>query len=123
MEGYKQQTGVSLLGASLSLLKGMSMDSIQGHTITVIKWGNKDPDKPFMNYHAEIEIDGDLKLGDIVFTDTIRAYYESQYHLTSRLNRCVLHVALEDEFSNLRIRLQNGRAIPTVIMDTQERGI
>lgn len=91
------------------------MRSIQGNTINVLKWGNPNPEQPFINLHAEVEIDGRLKLGDIVFTETIRAYYKARYHNNSRLNRCVLHVAERDEFYNLRIRLQNGRAIPTMI--------
>ena len=91
------------------------MQSIQGNTINVLKWGNSNPEQPFINLHAEVKIDGRLTLGDIVFTETIRAYYKARYHLTSRLNRCVLHIAERDEFSNLRIRLQNGQAIPTVI--------
>lgn len=92
-----------------------SIQSIQGHEIRILKLGVKDESK-FINYHAELEINGRLMLGDIIFTETIREFYREKYHLASPLNRCILHVAFRDEFTNLRIRLNNGKTIPTVVM-------
>ena len=65
--------------------------------------------------HVELEIDGKLLVGDVVLTDTIRAWYDSKLHLNSGLNRCILHVARRDVWTNLRMRLQSGKAIDTVL--------
>lgn len=92
------------------------MLSIQGHAVNIIKSGLKDTETQHVSRHAEIEIDGKLHAGDVVFTETIKAFYDNQRHLDSRLNRCILHIATRDEFTNLRIRLQNGKTIPTLIM-------
>lgn len=91
------------------------MLSLHGHEIRFIKQGTVDPEQPHITRHAEIEINGKLHIGDVVYTDTIRDYYDKKYHLNSRLNRCVLHVAERDEFTNLRVRLQNGKPITTII--------
>lgn len=82
----------------------------------MLKWGLLDPELPVLNLHAEVEIDGRLCIGDVVFTDTIRDYYKAQMHLNSRFNRCIIHVSNTDESTNLRIRLRNGKPITTVII-------
>lgn len=92
------------------------MLSIHGHDINVRKAGLLDTEAGNIARHAEIEINGRLWIGDVIFTETIREWYETQSHLNSRLNRCILHVAARDEFSNLRVRLQNCKSIPTVIL-------
>lgn len=92
------------------------MLSIQGHAINVLKAGLLDTEAGNIARHAEIEINGRLCIGDVILTSTIKEFYNSAYHLTSRLNRCILHVARRDEFTNLRVRLQNCKSIPTVIL-------
>ena len=91
------------------------MLSIQGDNVTILKQGLSDPEHQHIKRHAEVEINGRLAIGDVVFTETIREYYKANHHLNSRLNRCILHVAARDEFTNLRVRLQNGKPLPTVI--------
>jgi len=92
------------------------MVSIHGHEITVLNHGISDHAIGVdIKRHAKIEINGKLEIGDVVFTETIREYYEMKFHLNSRLNRCILHVAARDEFTNLRVRLQNMKPITTVI--------
>ncbi|MDE0636193.1 MAG: DUF2851 family protein [Candidatus Poribacteria bacterium] len=93
------------------------MLSIQGHEVNILKAGLLDSENPNIARHAEIEIDGRLHVGDIIFSETIRSFYEAAHHLSSRLNRCILHVAACDEFTNLRVRLQNCKPIPTVIKE------
>ena len=91
------------------------MLSISGNEINVLEWGMLDVDVPQVNRNAEIEINGKLHKGDVVFSLTIRDYYEKNMHLNSRFNKCILHVAEKDEFTNLRIRTQSCKSIPTVI--------
>lgn len=91
------------------------MLSIHGDKVTILKEGLHDPENSHVTRHAEVEINGKLKVGDVVFTQTIKEYYQCKRHLDSRLNRCILHVAERDEFTNLRIRLQNGKPLPTII--------
>ena len=73
-----------------------------------------------IRHHAELEINGKLLYGDVLFTQTIREFYKLKYHLNSRYNRCILHLASHDEFTNLRIRLQNGKPVPTLICDIHD---
>ena len=88
--------------------------SIHGDNVEILKQGVRDNDAGFYR-HAELEINGRLAIGDVIHTDTIQDYYNTRMHLNSRFNRAVLHVASRDVFSNLRIRLQNGKAVTTVI--------
>ena len=91
------------------------MLSISGKGINVIRWGMRCAEVPEVNRNAEIEIDGKLHKGDIVFSLTIRDYYKKFMHLNSRFNKCILHVAEQDEFTNLRIRTQSCKSLLTVI--------
>ena len=91
------------------------MLSLHGEEVNVIKDGLSDPEHSHIKRHAEVEINGKLTIGDVVFTETIKEYYQDKRHLDSRLNRCILHVAARDEFTNLRVRLNNGKSVPTVI--------
>lgn len=93
------------------------MQSLQGTTINIIKQGLKDPKYPDVARHAEVEINGRLTVGDVIFTDTIIDYYKKRYHLDSRLNRCILHIAKRDTFTFLRVRTQSLKPIPTVIIE------
>lgn len=91
------------------------MLSIHGDNVTILKKGLHDPEHPHIKRHAEVEINGRLAIGDVVCTETIKEYYQAKRHLDSRLNRCILHVAEHDEFTNLRVRLHNGKPVPTII--------
>ena len=92
------------------------MYSIQGHKVKIIKSGTQDMEHQHIQRDAEIEIDGKSLAGDVVVTDTIKDYYDQRFHLDIVLNQCVLHVAKRDVFTNLRIRKQNGKTIPTVTL-------
>ena len=92
------------------------MLSVGGKGINVIDWGMLCVEIPEVNKDAEIEINGKLHKGDVVFTVTIRDYYKKNMHLNSRFNKCILHVAEKDEFTNLRIRTQSCKPISTVIV-------
>lgn len=92
------------------------MYSIQGHKVKIIKSGTQDMEHQHIQRDAKIEIDGKSLVGDVVVTDTIKDYYYQRFHLDILLNQCVLHVAKRDVFTNLRIRKQNGKTIPTVIL-------
>ena len=91
-----------------------NMESIDRRAIRVLKPGiwnhNEGPD--FM--HAEIEIDGKLQVGDVEIHVKSSEWYTHKHHLNSRYNRVVLHAVFFDDDFNLRIRLQNGKRIPTV---------
>lgn len=91
------------------------MVSIQGDQVHIIKEGLTEPHKPEIKRQAEVEINGRFRIGDIVFTDTIRDYYKARMHLNTMFNRCILHVAKREEFTNLRVRLQNGIPLTTII--------
>lgn len=88
--------------------------SIHGDDVKILKQGVRDNDAGVYR-HAELEINGHLVIGDVIHSDTIQAYYNTKMHLNSRFNRAILHVASRDVFSNLRIRLENGKVITTVI--------
>lgn len=90
------------------------LQSIHGDVVDILKQGVYDNSADIYR-HAELSINGRLVIGDIVYTDTIQDYYTKKMHLNSRFNRAILHVANRDVFSNLRIRLQNGKAVTTVI--------
>lgn len=96
------------------------MLTITGEQIKVINAGLVSDEFPNIRNHAELEINGELLCGDVLFTETIREYYILKHHLNSRYNRCILHLASRDEFTNLRIRLQNCKSIPTLIGDIQD---
>ena len=91
-----------------------SMEAIDRRTIRVLKPGiwnhNEGPD--FM--HAEIEIDGKLQTGDVEIHVRSSEWYRHEHHLNSRYNRVILHAVYFDDDLNLRIRLQNGKRIPTL---------
>ena len=91
------------------------MVSIHGDQVHIIKQGLTDPHTPQIKRHAEVEINGKLRVGDIVSTDTIRDYYKSRMHLSTVFNRCILHIAERDEVTNLRVRLKNGKPLTTII--------
>ena len=91
------------------------MVSIHGDHVIIIKGGITDRHTPQIKRHAEVEINGQLRVGDIVLTDTIRDYYETRMHLSTVFNRCILHMAARDDFSNLRVKLQNGKPLTTII--------
>ena len=91
------------------------MLSIHGDKVNIIKEGITDPHTPQIKRHAEVEINGQLRVGDIVSTDTIRDYYKTRMHLSTVFNRCILHIAARDEFSNLRVKLKNGKPLTTII--------
>ena len=92
------------------------MLSITYDEIKVINAGLLSDEFP-IRHHAELEINGKLVCGDVIFTETIGEYYRLKYHLNSRYNRCILHLSGHDEVTYLRIRLQNGNPIPTLICD------
>ena len=91
-----------------------NMESIDRRAIRVLKPGiwnhNEGPD--FM--HAEIEIDGKLQVGDVEIHVKSSEWYTHKHHLNSRYNRVLLHAVFFDDDFNLRIRLQNGKRVPTV---------
>ena len=95
------------------------MLSITYDEIKVIRAGFVSDEFP-MIHRTELEINGKVLSGDILFTETIREFYRLKYHLNSRYNRCILHLASHDDFTNLRIRLQNGKPVPTLICDFQD---
>ena len=88
--------------------------SIHGDVVQINKHGVKDREAGFYR-HAELEINGRLVIGDVIHSETIQDYYKKQMHLDSSFNRAVLHIASQDAFTNLRIRLHNGKAVTTVI--------
>lgn len=91
-----------------------NMAAIDGRTIRVLKPGiwnhNEGPD--FM--HAEIEIDGELYMGDVEIHVQSSEWYRHKHHLNSRYNRVILHAVYFDDHINLRTRLQNGKRLPTL---------
>ena len=94
----------------------MLLQSLCGQDIRILKQGVFDKVAGFrIARHAEIEINGRLKIGDVIYSQSINKYYASKMHLDVRLNRCVLHIATRDTLTNLRIRKHNGQAIPTII--------
>ena len=90
------------------------MEAIDRRTIRVLKPGiwnhNEGPD--FM--HAEIEIDGRLQIGDVEIHVRSSEWYAHKHHLNSRYNRVILHAVFFNDDFNLRMRLQNGKRIPTL---------
>lgn len=91
-----------------------NMVAIDGRAIRVLKPGiwnhNEGPD--FM--HAEIEIDGELYVGDVEIHVQSSEWYRHKHHLNSRYNRVILHAVYFDDYINLRTRLQNGKRLPTL---------
>lgn len=90
------------------------MRAISSEQIRVLKPGiwNRDEGPDFM--HAEIEIDGQLRVGDVEIHVQASEWYTHKHHLNSRYNRVILHSVLVDDGFNLRTRLQNGKRVPTL---------
>ena len=91
-----------------------NMEAIDRRAIRVLKPGvwNHDEGPDFM--HAEIEIDGQLLVGDVEIHVKASDWYAHKHYLNSRYNRVILHAVFFDDDINLRTRLQNGKRVPTL---------
>ena len=91
-----------------------NMEAIDRRAIRVLKPGvwNHDEGPDFM--HAEIEIDGQLLVGDVEIHVKASDWYAHRHYLNSRYNRVILHAVFFDDDINLRTRLQNGKRVPTL---------
>ena len=93
------------------------MQSLCGKEINIIQSGVTSENAGFIiQSQAQLEIDGRLETGDVIFTQTINSFYAARLHLDSRLNHCILHIASLDTGTNLRVRIQKCKPLPTVIM-------
>ena len=91
-----------------------NMEAIDRRTIRVLKPGvwNHDEGPDFM--HAEIEIAGQLQVGDVEIHVKASDWYAHKHYLNSRYNRVILHAVFFDDDINLRTRLQNGKRVSTL---------
>lgn len=91
-----------------------NMEAIDRRTVRVLKPGvwNHDEGPDFM--HAEIEIAGQLQIGDVEIHVKASDWYAHKHYLNSRYNRVILHAVFFDDDINLRTRLQNGKRVPTL---------
>ena len=99
-------------------LEGSQFQSICRTPVKLIKAGVFCEDSG-IHRHSECEKDGRLLTGDIVATHSVRDWYDYKGHLNSRYNRVVLHLTFNNNLFNLRVRLQNGKRILTVLIGRQ----